>query len=467
MKTLKPGGFWFRALVVAGVLFGATGAMAQLDPGGGSGGPTNEPLNSWTFYDHTNWTSDYGYAPVSFTNITYSPLGNFSSVVVDSTNAAWLHYNVFESDGTTNFTVKNGTLTFWYAPGSWSSTNAGGTGPGEYGRLFEVGSYTPDSSYGLWSIYVDEGGNNVYFSTQTNDLSSNVWTWLATPISWTTNYFHFIALTYSATNTALYFDGVLATNGSGITVYPGPDVLTNGFYIGSDYSGVYQAHGLFNFVATYNYPLNSNDIAQIYDWEHSFYIINPFNMAMESISSAPSSPAYLTGTWDAITGAGYLQWVTNTADCITDTNVWITNMVATIEADQTMTYTFSIAGGLDGAAYDVFASGALGPAAAIGSTNGATWAWMGQGYHCNTYMLTGLPMSAAFFILGTPQDSDLDGLTDAFEKLVSHTDPNNADTDGDGVSDAIEWLQGRNPFAYGAVPDTNGVVNLDVYTPLN
>ena len=57
------------------------------------------------------------------------------------------------------------------------------------------------------------------------------------PISWTTNYFHFIALTYSPTNTALYLDGVLATNGPGVTVYPGPDVLTNGFIIGSDNNG--------------------------------------------------------------------------------------------------------------------------------------------------------------------------------------------------------------------------------------
>jgi hypothetical protein len=24
--------------------------------------PTNSPLDSWSFYDHTNWTSDYGYA---------------------------------------------------------------------------------------------------------------------------------------------------------------------------------------------------------------------------------------------------------------------------------------------------------------------------------------------------------------------------------------------------------------------
>ena len=109
---------------------------------------------------------------------------------------------------------------------------------------------------------MDAGGTNLYFAAQTNDLSSSMTVYLATPIDWTTNYFHFVALTYSATNTALYLDGALATNGPGVTVYPGPDVLANGLYIGSDSNGVLQAHGLFNTVQTYNYPLGSNDVAE-------------------------------------------------------------------------------------------------------------------------------------------------------------------------------------------------------------
>jgi hypothetical protein len=63
-------------------------AHAVLFPGGGA--PTNAPLDSWSFYDHTNWTSDYGYAPVSFTNIIYSPLGDFNSLVVNTNVPAWL-----------------------------------------------------------------------------------------------------------------------------------------------------------------------------------------------------------------------------------------------------------------------------------------------------------------------------------------------------------------------------------------
>jgi hypothetical protein len=71
---------------------------------------------------------------------------------------------------------------------------------------------------------------------------------------------------------------------------------------------------------------------------------------------------------------------------------------------------------------------------------------MGQGYHGNIYTLSNLPPTTCFLILGTPQDSDLDGLTDAYENLVSKTNPNVADTDGDGLSDSWEVLLGLNPL---------------------
>ena len=419
----------------------AGAAYGQFFPGGGKFGPTNTPLDSWSFSDHTNWTSDLGYQPISFTNINYSYLGDGASLVADTNVPAWLQYNVYESDGTTNLTVDSGSVTFWFASSSWSSTNAGGTGPGEYGRLFEVGSYTPDSSYGLWSIYVDDGGNNIYFSAQTNDLSSSLTTYLSAPISWTTNYFHFIALTYSPTNTALYLDGVLATNGPGVTVYPGSDVLTNGFFIGADETGLYQANGLFNTVATYSYPLSSNDVQTIFNWNYTYYEISPWNMAMFNMVSAPSNPSSSQSYYDAITGQGGLQLV-GSVSAVNSTNIWITNVTASVTSGG-MSLTFTIQGGSNNVPYDVFANSILD----FSSDTNKAWAWMGQGFHGNVYTLTNLPNTACFLILGTPQDTDGDGLTDAYERLVSKTNPNVADTSGDGISDAWEVLLGLNPLA--------------------
>jgi len=449
------------ALIIAGFLFGLLPMVhaISIDPGDGStnSSPVYTPLDSWWFNDHTNWTSDTGYAPVSFTNVAFSTLGNFASVLVDNTNAAWLQYNVYENDGTTNLTVDTGTVMFWFAPGNWSSTNMGGFGPGGWGRLFELGNYTTNSSYGWWSIYVDPDGANLYFSTQTNDLSGNYSNYLATPIAWTTNYFHFIALTYSATNTALYLDGTLATNGPPLTVYPGPDAMTNGFFIGSDSGGDYQAHGLFNNVVTYAVPLDEATIQQIFNWEYIYYAINPNNVAMSRISSASSTPSY-TPAYNAITGQGGLLFVTNTADCVSGTNafqVWMTNITATAASGGTMSVTFTIQGGSDYVPYDVFANSVLG----FPASTSPKWAWMGQGYHCTTYKLTGLPNTSVFIVLGTPIDADGDGLTDAYEKLVSHTDPNNPDTDGDGISDSDEVLNQTDPLtANGAIPSSPNIL---------
>ena len=107
-----------------------------------------------------------------------------------------------------------------------------------------------------------------------------------------------------------------------------------------------------------------------------------------------------------------------------------------------MNLTFTIEGGWDTVPYDVFANSVL----SFG-TNGVPWGWMGQGYHCNTYMLTNLPSTTCFLIMGTPQDTDGDGLTDAYENLVSHTNPNVPDTSGDGLSDSDKVLLGLNPLA--------------------
>ncbi|MCD6049146.1 MAG: hypothetical protein K0Q55_549 [Verrucomicrobia bacterium] len=55
----------------------------------------------------------------------------------------------------------------------------------------------------------------------------------------------------------------------------------------------------------------------------------------------------------------------------------------------------------------------------------------------------------AFFMLGTMQDSDSDGLTDAYELLVSLTPTNssntNLDVDSDGIPDLTEISYGLNP----------------------
>jgi len=416
--------------------------MGPPGDGGTNSSPTYTPLNAWSFHDNTNWTSDTGHAPISFTNLAYSVLGNGASLVVDSTNQAWLNYNVIETNGNTNLSLNCGTVMFWFAPSDWASTNQGGTGPGAYSRLLEVGSFTPDSSYGLWSLYVDDAGANLYFSTQTNDCSSNVSTYVSAPIAWTKDYFHFIVLTYSSSNTLLYLDGALVTNGPPITVYPGPDVLANGFYVGSDSSGLYQSKGSFNSLVTYNVPMDPVTIQQIFTQTYSFYIMNPWNQAMWKLISATSNPDISSSstTPNVITGQGNLQSLGAAGTCVygADTyQVWITNFTTSITGAGTVNASFAIQGGQDGYFYDVFAGTSL--------MGNGYWSWQGQGQHGYMYSLTNLPFGPVFMRLGTPLDSDGDGLTDAYESLISHTDPQNAYSNPDGLIDGWDILLGLNP----------------------
>ncbi len=435
---------WIRSFIVAGLfaLLAPTLHAVGMLPGGGTNYSFPTPLDSWSFNDTTNWTSDLGYAPASFTNITALQFGNVTSLGLNTNIPAWLQYNVAENDGTTNLTVDQGSVAFWFAP-AWAGTNEGGSGPGQWGRLIEVGAYTSDASFGWWSLYEDDVGANLYFTVQPGDGSTT--TYLTAPIAWTTNYWHFIALTYSATNTALYLDGVLATNGTGITAWPGTNVLAGGFYIGSDSNGVIQAQGAFNDFHTYNVPLDTNTVRHMFNSLFPDYYLNPMNYLnpmymMAGIGSAPSNPSSSTNYYQAISGPGSLLLVGSASSCVTSTKVWITNVVATAAGPGVMNVTFTIEGGSNGVPYDVFANSGLGF-----GTNNFSWAWMGQGYQCNTYMLANLPNTSCYLILGTPQDLDGDGLTDAYELLVSHTSPTNSISNLDGIPDGWEILLGLNP----------------------
>jgi hypothetical protein len=116
-------------------------------------------------------------------------------------------------------------------------------------------------------------------------------------------------------------------------------------------------------------------------------------------------------------------------------------------------------------AFDLFTTTNLSPN--VSGLNLTNWLWLlRSAAPATNIIITNLWATEGWFILGTMQNSDSDGLTDAFEKLVTHTLPNNSDSDGDGVDDYEEWLIGRNPLGSGANPDTNGTVRLRIHTRL-
>lgn len=452
-RASSPRRCWVPLLSVLALLVPGIACAVSLLPGGAA---PDTSLDSWSFDNPAGWLSDRGYAPISYTNITSSDLGRNLALVMDSTNAAWLKYNTIETSGTNNLCVNQGSVTFWFAP-SWTDTASGGTGPGQYSRFIEAGIYTTNASYGWWSIYLSPQGTNLIFAAQTNGSQA---VFLSAPVTFgITNRWHMLALTYSSTNSAFYFDGQLVATGLAVTVWPGASVLTNGFCIGSDSTGVAQVHGLLDDFATYSYPLDSTAILNAYGALAVAYYGNPLNRAnLASQSSYPSDAP----TFNVISGSGGLLVLSNSA-CPSGGSVLITNETASVMPNLTVNLTFGIAGGTNGLLYDVFANALMGPT----NATAYQWAWMGQGYPCEMYMLTNLPFYSSYIILGTPQDSDGDGLTDAYERLVSHTDPTNAYTAGDGIPDGWKVLWGINAQSGQGVasqdPDYDGLSNWQEY----
>jgi hypothetical protein len=110
--------------------------------------------------------------------------------------------------------------------------------------------------------------------------------------------------------------------------------------------------------------------------------------------------------------------------------------------------------------YDLFDTTNLAPSA---------WQWVTRCAPGQTNLtVTGLTSPQGFFILGLTNDADGDGLTDAYETLVSHTAPNVFNTwSGDGVTPILWYVaQGINPQAPGVGdqdPDQDGLSNAQEY----
>jgi hypothetical protein len=399
--------------------------------------PVDPFLDSWSFYDATGWASDLGYLPIGFTNIVNDDscwasddgVLDCNGLLVDSSDPAFLNYKTVESDGHTNLICSAGIIWFWFSP-DFDSESQGGTGPGDWGRFVDVGAWTSNAVFGWWSLLMSPDGNNIYFSGQTNGVGTN---YLTCPISWTAGSWHLVGLTYSATNSVLYLDGEVATNGLGVIYPPNHGVLTNGFWIGSDsYSGTQQARGEFvDFEAWSDQFFHNYSTNFFSDYYNAMLPELPGSFgggfAMDSgfggfSGDTPSSgsnsgvPAYVDGTnlWLQITGT------TNTTNGLTAYFViWTPTNVT------------------DGV-YDLFLTTNL--AANVPGLNVTNWAWVMRNTAGQTNLtVTNLTADYCFFRLADTNDTDGDGMSDAFEKLVSHTDPNNADQNTNSIPDGWEW----------------------------
>ncbi len=215
------------------------------------------PMAHWTFNDTNTWVGAGGQLPLIVTNVVGVPDWSSNAVQIDSVNPSVISYNVVETNGSTNINCQVGSVLFWFRP-DWTSANAGGSGPGAWGRLIEMGDYSSALTNGWWSLFLNANGDQLLFATATND---SCMTNLTANISWQTNVWYQIALTYAPTGSAVYVDGQLLAMGSGVSYLPNANDLVGGFRIGSDQTGSNQAAGAFDELQTFSYPLSANNTA--------------------------------------------------------------------------------------------------------------------------------------------------------------------------------------------------------------
>jgi hypothetical protein len=411
-------------------------------------------INAWRFND-TNWLSIYNDAPRGFGNIECVESWDGHSLLLDSTNPALLNYNVVEADGWTNLVFDRGTIAFWAAP-RWSSANVeSGTGPGSWGRFLEAGAWTSNSSYGWFSAYVDQGGTNVYFSAQTNGAGMDL---LSAPISWNSNEWHWVVITYD-TNSTLYLDGQWAADGPATVVRPGPDVLTNGFFIGSDSSGFSQARCQFDDLRTWDYAISAATVQRYYDavitnvWPKPSGLLWAGGGFNSSVTSPPDPGDGTNGVAESpcTNCVAAYNWGTN--------DLWLeilplgTNQ---FNADTNFA-TLLLHNGQADIDYAIQSKNSL---------NETNWAFEVSvlGRSETNVVPTTVSMigrSNLFFrVLAYTLDSDGQGLPDWWQLKnfgVLGIDPF-ADPDGDGRVNLNEYQNGTNPNSFEAAPAPSGLI---------
>jgi hypothetical protein len=393
---------WFGLLI----LFLCVRSFAQSGP---PPLPANTFLQSFRF--NTNFQGMHGYLPIAYTNIESEPVWWGDALLIGNTNTApsFLQYHVVETNHYLNLDFVVGSILFAFAP-DWASADAtqNGTGPGERAYFLGAGDWTTNSPSGFFGLSADAYGTNLSFWGLSNGVAT---TYVNAQISWASNAFHYVDCEYSPSNSFLYLDGELAASGTGVTIVPGTNVWTNGFFIGSDSLGYEQARGAFWAEEIWSAQLGGD------------LDTNGWNGILSEITNWESTNG---GGFEGMMGGLGLLNSTNCACTNYGTNVYITNMSAMPDAnaDGGTTFTFTIAGGAAGTNYDVFSTTNF-----VGNTmTNATWTWLGQGTNCGRYFLNNQATNQTFYLLGGTLASDGSGLTVAYENLIpnwKNADPNN------------------------------------------
>jgi hypothetical protein len=337
---------------------------------------------------------------------------------------------------------ERGAIRLWYRP-DFSS----GVGPGQPATLLTLATVKDKTELIWWALVVTPDGSEVHLVCQ---AGSGPEACLSANVNWTNGNWHLLTVAFTPTNSALFIDDQLQSVGEGLTTIPNEVAPYTSLIVGSSASGELPAQGQIEELSVFSgrkkmQQVMGNIFGLSVDWEIGIYYaslsktaaLGPISDA--EIAERAARVAQRKAEREALgleeEGGGGMQMMMMggpIATCVTNSPLFITNTIASFDTNTLWTVQFEIQGTNSPA--DIFTTTNL----SGNSITNSQWVWLERGPSCYTYQYTNQPTAESYYILGTMLDSDNDGLTDAYEKLVSKTDPNLWDTDGDGLSDGWE-----------------------------
>lgn len=357
---------------------------------------------------------------------------------------------------------ERGAIRFWYRP-----VYVNGTGTGQPATLLALATQQGNTELLWWSLVVTPNGREVHLVCQTeNGLESC----LQTEVDWDAESWHLLTLGFTPTNSALFIDDQLQAVGEGLATIPTELALYTRLAVGSTLTGELPAQGQIEELTVFSgrkriQQVMGNIFGLSLDWEIGLYYgslsktaaLGPISdeeiAARKVLAEQRQAERAALGLEEDSGGMQMMLMGGPVALCVTNSPLYITNTVAWFDTNTLWTVQFEIQGTNSPA--DIFCATNL-----IGNhiTN-SFWVWLERGPSCYTYQYTNQSPERSFYILGdSTVDSDGDGMPDAYENLVTHSNPhvwNFLDSDGDGLSDAWELANGYNPTQ--ADTDGNGI----------
>lgn len=380
-------------------------------------------LGHWTFDSPTQLNGFRCDPPMLVSNLFLTPSPWGSALQLSPDSPAYLRLGVRQANTNGDFSVRNGTVSLWLRP-NWSPGSA--HAPLTSVPLVEVGTNSL-SRLGWWAWVISPGGGEMQFLGQARGQQV---TSLRALVPFASNRWIHLALTWTPTNSSLFANGVLLTNGAGATHWPAAAERNSlGWGVGGDRSGLLRVSGDLDRLVTANYPLSPAQIQQ---------------QVESAVQSQNLSPNDGSATAMAAGSAGL------NAPTLPDSfrpGLWIESGLD----PSTRVPGGWLRGTTPGIQYEIFAAPSLeGLWSLDQSLPGAT----GQTW---TPFTLKRPTELPWFVLAASYaDTDQDGLSDEYEKRVSRTSISSPDSDGDSMPDGWEVQYGLNPLANDILGDLDG-----------